>query len=224
MKFGIGPAIAGKLTSQVAMVAILATATVGGVSIISSSVFASLDATATYSPQTIDNGTLLLTATDATSPLSGGFTAAIDLLAPADIVHRYVTVVNTGTIAGLGLTLSGTPTSPTTLDGDINVTAQACTVAWTISGNTSTCSGVGAVASPAATGLLSAFSSAQSLGVSLGTTLGTKTTYVKITVSLVDIVETSNNGSLIALTHEGKTTSVTWQFAEAQRAATETNS
>ena len=116
MKFGIGPAIAGKLTSQVAMVAILATATVGGVSIISSSVFASLDATGTYSPQTIDNGTLLLTATDATSPLSGGFTAAIDLLAPADIVHRYVTVVNTGTIAGLGLTLSGTPTSPTTLD------------------------------------------------------------------------------------------------------------
>jgi hypothetical protein len=46
MKLGISPAVAGKLSSKVVKIAIFATAAVGGVTLISSSVFASLSATA----------------------------------------------------------------------------------------------------------------------------------------------------------------------------------
>ena len=220
MKIGFGPALASKLTSQVAMISIFATATVGAVSLISSSVFASLDATATYSPQSINNGTLLLNQSASTSPASAGFTSSISLLAPQDIVHRYVDVVNSGTIAGSGLSLKATVAGPTTLDSDITVTAETCSVPWVIAGNSSTCADVSPV--PGVSGTLASFATAQPLGVSLA---ASATSYVKITTALSNIIETSNNGVLNPLTtHEGKTTSVTWQFAEAQRASTETNS
>jgi len=220
MKFGIGPAIAGKLTSQVAMVAILATATVGGVSIISSSVFASLDATATSSAQTINNGTLLLTQSASGAPASAGFTTAISALAPQDIVHRYVNVVNGGTIDGSGLSLKATVAGATTLDTDLTVTAETCSVAWVIAGNSSTCADLTPLA--AVSGTLASFASATSLGaISLA---ASGTIYVKITTALNNIVETVNNGVLGGSTHEGKTTTVIWQFAETQRTSTETNS
>ncbi|MEI6649187.1 MAG: hypothetical protein WCO08_06050 [Actinomycetes bacterium] len=220
MKIGIGPAIAGKLTSQVAMVAIFATATVGGVSLISSSVFATLDATATYTSQGIDNGTLLLTQAADTNTSSAGFTSSISLLAPQDVVNRYVAVTNGGTLDGSTLTLKATSTvtNAGTLPGDLTITAQACSSAWTLTVGGSTCGGT---ASTAATGTLASFSTAKSLGLSLA---ASGVTYVKLSVALSNITETIDNGAfVIGTSHEGQSTSVTWQFSEPQRTNTTTN-
>ena len=88
------------------LVAILGVAAIGGVSLVSSNVFASLNATAfNTTAQNISVGTLKLTQANATSPASGGITTAIGPIQPGDRVNRYVDLTNGGSLAASAMTL-----------------------------------------------------------------------------------------------------------------------
>ena len=88
------------------LVAILGVAAIGGVSLVSSNVFASLNATAfNTTAQNISVGTLKLTQANATSPASGGITTAIGPIQPGDTVNRYVDLTNGGSLAASAMTL-----------------------------------------------------------------------------------------------------------------------
>ena len=83
-------------------VVIVSAATLGGAALVSSSVFASLTATAfNTSPQSVSTGTLKLSqAPSGVAGLTGGFLTAIAAMAPGDTVNRFVDVTNAGTLAG----------------------------------------------------------------------------------------------------------------------------
>ena len=98
--------VAAKLTSKMGLVAILGVAAIGGVSLVSTNVFASLNATAfNTTAQNISVGTLKLTQANATSPASGGITTAIGPIQPGDTVNRYVDLTNGGSLAASAMTL-----------------------------------------------------------------------------------------------------------------------
>ena len=86
-------------------IVIVSAATLGGAALVSSSVFASLTATATNTAQSVQTGTLKLTQASSTSPASGGITTAISVMAPGDTVNRYIDVVNGGTLNAASMTL-----------------------------------------------------------------------------------------------------------------------
>jgi len=102
MKQKLATTVAGKLTSKVGLVAILGVAAIGGVSLVSSNVFASLNATAfNTSAQNVSVGTLKLTQ----AGVGNGFTTAIGPIQPGDTQNRYIDVTNGGSLAGSSMTL-----------------------------------------------------------------------------------------------------------------------
>ncbi len=102
MKQKLATTVAGKLTSKVGLVAILGVAAIGGVTLVSSNVFASLNATAfNTTAQNISVGTLKLTQLG----VGNGFTSAIGPIQPGDTQNRYVDVTNGGSLVGSSMTL-----------------------------------------------------------------------------------------------------------------------
>jgi len=117
-----------------AKIAIVLTATVGGVALVGSSVFASLTATANnVTPQSISSGSLALTlASDAGS---AGFTSSISSMIPGDTQYRFVTYTQAaGNATALTPTLQITDAASTALTADsvrgLALTVQNCSVAW----------------------------------------------------------------------------------------------
>lgn len=93
---------AAKAKSRSFKIAIIAIAAVGGISFVSSNVFASLNATAfNTTAQNISVGTLKLTQ----AGVGNGITTAIGPIQPGDTQNRYVDVTNGGTLAGSAMTL-----------------------------------------------------------------------------------------------------------------------
>jgi hypothetical protein len=199
----------------------------GGASLVSSSVFAALTATASnVSGGSVQTGTLSLTQANATAPASGGFTTAITALAPGDTINRYVDLTNGGSINAGAMTL-GIAASPanvltTNATTGLQITVDECSIAWSTV-TAGVCSGTtthNLLATPAAT-LLTAQTFTPSTLTASATAL-----HLKIVIALPAGSEITVNGVSNAgvNTVQGLTTAVTWTFTETERTALTTNS
>jgi hypothetical protein len=186
-------------------------------------VFATLSASVNnVTPQAVDSGTLEL----ALGNNGAGFSQQIANLAPGDIVNRFVTLTNSGSLEGKDLTfaVAATGTAALITDGAspattkaLKVSVQRCTVAWTTGG---ICSGVESTLLSPAT--LAAAATSQTL-IS-GTITVDQGIHLRITVELPGQSETTVNGVLPAFTVQGGAVDVTYTFVESQRVAQTTNS
>ncbi|MEI8066628.1 MAG: TasA family protein [Actinomycetes bacterium] len=226
MKFGISPVLATKLSSKVVKVAIFATAVTGGVTLISSSVFASLSATAfNTAGQSVSVGTLKLTqAASGQTGLTGGFTTAISAMAPGDQVNRFIDLTQAGTLNAASMTFKVADANTTTLTTDatngLQVTVKECTVAYTAT--TGACSGTETTA--LAKGSANALLTDKALTLIAADLTGgaSNVAHLKIVVDLPAGSEVTTNGTLPVGTVQGVSSSLTWTFTEAQRTATTT--
>lgn len=204
----------------------LAAAVVGGAALLTTGfgVWASLTATAAnVAPESVSTGTLKLTLTDN----GAGFSQAIANVAPGDVVNRYVTLTNGGTLDAQALSVKVDATgsaalisdgvSPATTKG-LRVTMTSCSVAWT--------PGTGACGGTSTQVLAATPLSALTAPVSLvpGSIAAGNLQHVRVSVQLPDQNETTVNGVLPASTIQGQTANLTYTFAEVQRTATTTNS
>lgn len=205
-----------------AKVAIVVAATLGGTALVSSSVFASLTATAfNTSAQSVSTATLKLTqAASGVAGLTAGFTSPVTSMAPGDTVNRFIDLSNGGTMAGQSLTLkvadSGTTVLTTDPTNGLQVTVKECSVVYTTT--TGACSGT---ETPVVTTSANTLLTAQTATVS--TLAVSSTVHLKFIINLPAGSETTINGGLPTGTVQGVTTCLlTWTFAEAQRTATNT--
>ena len=212
---------AGSMTLKVVIVLVAA---IGGASMVSSSVFAALTATATNtSGGSVTSGTLSLTlAPSAVSGITGGFTSSITGFAPGDTANRYIVLTNAGTLDGQSPTfgLAASPSNALTSNATagLQVTITSCTVAWT---NTGTCSGTSAtaLASTSANALASG-----PVAITLPSTLAGAVSHLKVSIALPSGTENVLNGVLPVGTVQGLTTAITWSFTVTERSAVTTNS
>ena len=206
---------AGRLTIKLLVVV---TAIVGGVALVSSSVFASLTAVATASTS-VTSGTLKLT--DTATAGSGGLVTTLPVMAPGDTVNRYVDLTNGGTLDADTTTVRiATGGNALTTDGNkgLQITINACSVAWTQA--TGVCSGT-TTPSLAST---SALALASDITITLPSKLAGAINLLKVSISLPLGTEVTTNGVLPDGTIQGLTTALAWTFTEQQRLATTTNS
>lgn len=205
-------------------VLIVVTATLGGLGLVTSNVFALLTASAfNTTGGSVTTGTLLLTVSPSTvSGITGGFTSPISALGPGDTVNRYVDLTIGGTLDAANPSLQILATSANTLvtdaDNGLQVTITGCSVEWS---NTGTCSGTTTTVlaqTPAAT----LRSGSQSL--TLPTLFAGGINRLKVTIFLPSGNENVDNGNLPVGTVQGLTNSLTWKFAVTERAATTTHS
>lgn len=207
-------------------IVIVSAATLGGAALVSSSVFASLTATATNTAQSVQTGTLKLTQASATSPASGGITTAISLMAPGDTVNRYIDVVNGGTLNAASMTLGLADSAGTALTTNgtagLQVVVNACSIAWSTV-TAGVCSGTTTVMMSSKTALLMT-GTPQTLTLPAGMTTAGSTTSLQISLSLPAGSEVTVNGVLPGGTVQGLSSSLVWTFTETERTATTTNS
>jgi len=206
-----------------AKVALVAAAAIGGTALVSSSVFASLTATASNtSGGSIETGTLKLTqAASGVAGITGGFVSNISNVAPGDTINRYIDLTNGGTLDGdvLTLAVAASPSNALTTNGTagLQVTIRECAIAWTSAG----------VCTPGATTVLAqtsllALGTAKTLSVS--SLAASAVNRLQFSITLPAGSEVTNNGVLPAGTVQGLTTAVTWNFLETLRTNTITNS
>ena len=184
--------------------------------------YAALNADATGTSN-VTTGTLLMTLThDGTS---SGLPETISGMAPGDVYNVYVNLNNTGTLtsaAGMTLAAAASPVNALTngsVAGEgLSLSITQCSVLWT----GGSCTG-GTTTTILASTPLSSFSSPQSLSniPSLAASTG-QVGHLQFSLTLVG-TETSNNGTLPGSTIQGLSTTITWTFAEQQRAAATTN-
>jgi spore coat-associated protein N len=184
--------------------------------------YALLSAVATNTtPQAVGAGTLSLVLGSHSG--STGFTGAVTNLAPGDLVYRFVSLQNNGTLDGTGLTLAVTGTGGTRLTSDgtfgLKVTLDGCTVAWTTGSATGSCGGTqtSQLASTAVAGL------ATPTALATGTLAAGATVYLRIGVALPVNGEVTTNGTLPATPIQGLSTALTYTFTVNQRSAATTS-
>ncbi len=214
----------GRTVSATAHTTIIAMATIGGVTLVGGSVFASLNATAFNAAGSVATDTLKLTQSASTvTGITGGLSTAISGMAPGDVVNRFVDLKNTGTMDGTGLTLQLADSAATTLTTNSSIGLQVaiaeCTSAWTAAGlcpvgSTKTV----VLASTPATTLVST-----PTALSVSSLAAASTNRLRITLSLPAGSETTVNGILPGTTVQGVTSSLVWTFTEGQRLATTTS-
>jgi hypothetical protein len=197
------------------------TATVAAVGLVlaGGGVYSLLNATAfNTTAQTVTSGTLKLELAN-----NGvGFSTNISNIAPTDVVNRYVSLTNSGTLAAVDQTLTVSATGSTLLTTSavkgLAATVDKCSVAWTP--GTGVCSGTTTNLVPS-TPLATLIGSPATLQatVAAGNVLN-----LKISVTLPDQNETTTNGTLPVGTIQGLSTDITWTFDEEQRAGITTNS
>jgi hypothetical protein len=188
------------------------------------SVFAGLNATVSAS-QTDSAGTLILS----TANNGAGFSQPITNLAPGDVVNRYVTLTNSGTLASqsLGLSIAATGTSTLITDGIAPATNKALTITvlsctggtWNTS--TGVCSGT--TNTEISETSLSAFTSQKVFNVSPALAAGA-TSQLQIRTKLPDQNETTVNGVLPSVTVQNGSATLSYLFNQAQLAGATTNS
>lgn len=188
------------------------------------SVIATLNATAFNTvAQGVQTGTMKLDLANN----GNGFGQSITNLVPGDQVNRYVTLTNSGTVDGIGLTLKTSQTGTATLINDsvggatnkaLRVSVKSCSVAWNTS--TGVCSGIESVElSPTALGTLNSAAALTSSSLTAGAVR-----FLQVKVELPDQNETTINGTPPANTVQGGSVNVTYTFDLAQRLAVTTNS
>jgi hypothetical protein len=200
-------------------VIVVSVATIAGQSVV-----ASLNATAFNTvAQQISAGTMKLDLANS----GNGFGQNITNVVPGDVINRYVTLTNSGSINGIGLSLKTAQTGTASLisDGTAGVTTQAlrltvksCPVAWDVVNGT--CAGTPATELSATP--IGSLTSATTLASSTMNSGAIK--YLQMSISLPDQNETTVNGALPANTVQGGSVNVTYTFDLAQRTATTTNS
>lgn len=188
------------------------------------SVFAGLNATVSAS-QVDSAGTLILS----TANNGAGFSQAISNLAPGDVVNRYVTLTNSGTLdsQSLGLSIASSGSSTLITDGVAPATNKALTVTvlsctggiWNTA--TGVCSGT--TNTEIAETSLSAFTTQKVFSVSPALAAGATST-LQIRTKLPDQNETTVNGVLPAVTVQNGSVTLSYLFNQAQLAGATTNS
>ena len=188
------------------------------------SVLASLNATAfNTTAQNINAGTLKLDLANN----GNGFGTSIANVVPGDVVNRYVTLTNSGTLNGIGLTLKTAQTGTSSLITDgispittkaLKLTVTSCSAAW----NTTTGVCPGTPTEELASTVIGSLTSATALASS--TLNSTAVRYLQLKIELPDQNETTVNGALPANTVQGGSVDVTYTFDLKQRLATTTNS
>ena len=211
------------LGTTTAKVAIVVAAALGGTALVTSSVFASLTATASNtSGGSVNTGTLKLTqAASGVAGITGGFTTPISLVAPGDTVNRYIDVTNGGTLDAASMTLgiAASPSNTLTTDGTngFQITVKQCSVAWTSAG---VCSGT----TTTALSTKSALAMATPQTLTLASLSAAAVSYLQISLNLPAGSEVTNNGVLPTGTVQGLAAAITWTFNEALRTNTTINS
>jgi len=201
---------------------VIVSAALGGLGLVSSSVYASLTATASNTTGgSINSGTLKLTEAPSTVVgITGGFVTAVTLLAPGDTVRRYIDLTNTGTLDAATVTLAtaASVANALTTDGTagLQVVIKECAVAWT---NAGVCT-PGSTTVLASTSLL-AMATAKTLALS--SVLSAAVNHLQFAVTLPAGSEVTVNGVLPVGTVQGLTTALTWTFSETMRTATVTD-
>jgi hypothetical protein len=188
------------------------------------SVLASLNATTfNTTAQNTNAGTLKLDLANN----GNGFGTSIANVVPGDVVNRYVTLTNSGTLNGIGLTLKTAQTGTSSLITDgispittkaLKLTVTSCSVAWNTT--TGVCSGT--PTEELASTVIGSLTSATALASS--TLNSTAVRYLQMKIELPDQIETTVNGALPANTVQGGSVDVTYTFDLKQRLATTTNS
>lgn len=194
------------------------------VTIFGQGVLASLNATVfNTSAQSLTAGTLKLDLANN----GNGFNSSISNLVPGDVVNRYVTLTNTGTLDGIGLTLKTAQTGTSSLINDgiapattkaLRLTVTSCSVAWNAAAGT--CAGtsnielaqtvIGSLTTPVA--------------LANGALASSSSKYLQMKIDLPDQNETTINNVLPPNTVQGGAVNLTYTFDLAQRVATGTNS
>jgi hypothetical protein len=202
--------------------AILLCAAIGGLTLIVTTVYATLSAQAfNTTPTATTAGTLSLIQADNGS----GFTTPIDKMAPGDTVYRYVKYTNNGNLDAqdLRLSLSDSVNSVLTTDAKrgLSVAVSQCSVSWKpVSG---ACGGEETrLGTSTATALKSA---SMPLDVVPTTPAGAnilagQEIHLRFAITLPDTNETTVNGEPPADTVQGKTAALTWTLAETMRSTT----
>ena len=212
-------------------IAIVAAASIGGASLVSSSVFAALTASATNtSANVVTSGNMSLTQAAGANfgGASGGFATTITAMAPLDAVVRLVTVTNAGSLNAASMTLAAADSTSTVLTSDatngLKALLQQCTVAYAqaSAGAAYTCSGTETTVL-AATPLATLIATPQALTLIPASLLASGLTYLKVTISLPDSTGNTLNG-VVPAGIQNKSASLTWTITSTQRTATTTNS
>jgi hypothetical protein len=189
----------------------------GALALTGAGVYAGLNAVATGT-EAVNSGTLKLV--NVAGAGSGGFGQTYSDLAPGDAVNTYVDVTDTGTIAARNMVLGVTGTGSTLLTTDatkgLHVTVTSCAIAWV----------AGVCASPTTVVNNVAVATLASTPASVVSGAVTKNSayHYKITTTLPDQNETTTNGTLPGSTIQNLSTTLTFTFDEAQRAAATTES
>lgn len=212
------------LTSRFLKAGAVTTAIGGALLIFGNGVFAGLNATVSAA-NVANSGTLVLSS----SNNGVGFSQSVSNLAPGDVVNRYVTLNNGGTLdaQSLGLAVTATGTSTLITDGVAPVTNKALTLAvfscsgGTWNATTGVCSGTTNTEVSATT--LSAFSAKKTFSVSPNL-LSSGSVNLQLQLTLPDQNETTVNGVAPSNSVQGGSVSLSYLFSEAQRTATTTNS
>jgi hypothetical protein len=201
---------------------VITTAALGALGMVSSSVYASLTATASNTTGgSINTGTMKLTqAPSVVVGITGGFVTPVTLLAPGDTVRRYVDLTNTGSIDAAAVTLTSTAAVANALTTDgtagLQVVVKECAVAWT---NAGVCT-PGSTTVLASTSLLS-LATAKSLVLS--SVLSAAVNHLQFAITLPAGSEVTVNGVLPVGTIQGLTSILTWNFSETMRTVTTTD-
>ncbi len=211
-------------TSRFLKTGAVATVLGGSILIFGNGVFAGLNATVSAA-NTASSGTLVLSS----SNNGTGFSQSVANLAPGDVVNRYVTLTNGGTLdaqnLGLEVTATGTPALIT--DGVAPATNKAITLAvFSCSGGTwNTTTGIcsGTTNTEVNTTTLSAFASKKTFLVSPNL-MANGSTNLQLQLTLPDQNETTVNGVAPSNSVQGGSVSLSYLFSESQRTSTATNS
>ena len=187
-------------------------------------VLSSLNATVSnVDPQNNNSGTMILDLANA----ENGFGSAINNLAPGDVVNRYVTLTNSGTLDGIGLSLktaqSGTQSLIT--DGTGLVTTKAlrltiseCDVAW----NTSNGKCTGVTTTQVTSRTIGSLTTVAPFSDGLMPSADVR--YLQVKIELPNQDETTINGNFPSNTVQKGSVNITYTFDLAQRVAVTTNS
>jgi flagellar basal body-associated protein FliL len=188
------------------------------------SVIASLNATAfNETAQNINAGTMKLDLANS----GNGFGTSIDNIVPGDVINRYVTLTNSGTLNGRGLSLflkTSQSSSPNLInDGAstkaLKLTVTSCPVPWNVSASSATCASPSIELVSTTIGLL-----ASPVNLSNSILNSNESRYLQMKLELPEQNETTTNGVYPTNTIQGGSVNVTYTFDLAQRLATTTNS
>jgi len=226
-------------TGLAAKIAVFAVATTIGVANVVGSAGASLNALSTSGPQSITSGTLSLPAPvfplgTGLGTTGAGFTTAVSALAPADVIHRFATYQNAGTVATGIPSMWFVDSTPTILTTDsslgLKVTITRCTVAWTYASATATpvCGGTQSVwLAQTALNAVGKTEATKTAFTNVASLAAGENAYLKFDLTYPDRVERRTNGAVAtandgtALTSgsiQGLVASITWNVYAEQRA------